>query len=226
MNKMNLISRTGIATLALAALMGACKSGAVYHENGTETPSQSDQIVSEVKTQYAPDTRMAHFDIEAVESGESVLLKGESNLPDAVKDLKTRLQQQNIAFTDSIRLLPSADLEGKTEGVIKISVANLRSAPSHSAELVTQAILGTPVKVYKKDGGWYYIQTPEGYLAWTDYGGVTPVTPQELNTWRAAEKIIFLDTYGFSYTEPSTRSQKVSDLVTGNILELLGEENG
>ena len=123
-------------------------------------------------------------------------------------------------------MLPAEDLQGKTESVIQISVANLRSRPSHSAELVTQAILGTPVKVYKKDGGWYYIQTPEGYLAWVDYGGVTPMTPAELAKWRASEKIIFLDTFGFSYTEPNTESQEVSDLVAGNILELLGAENG
>ena len=82
------------------------------------------------------------------------------------------------------------------------------------------------MKVYKKEDGWYYIQTPEGYLAWVDYGGVTPMTPAELSEWRAAEKIIYLDTFGFSYAEPNTDSQEVSDLVAGNILELLGEENG
>src|SRR5690606_21600559 len=107
----------------------------------------------------------------------------------------------------------------------KISVANLRSRPSHSAELVTQAILGTPVKVYKKDGGWYYIQTPEGYLAWVDYGGVSPFTNNYLATWKAAEKMIFLKTYGFVYENPKTESQVISDLVAENILEFVGVEN-
>jgi SH3-like domain-containing protein len=123
-------------------------------------------------------------------------------------------------------MLPSAELEGKTEGVIQISVANLRSKPSHSAELVTQATLGTPVRVYKKEDSWYYIQTPDGYLAWVDYGGVTPITPQQLKTWRASEKIIFLEPYGVSYSEPNEDSQSVTDLVAGNILEVTGEKNG
>lgn len=117
-------------------------------------------------------------------------------------------------------------MAGNTQGVIKISVANLRSEPSHSSELVMQAILGTPVKVYKKDGGWYYIQTPEGYLSWVDYGGVTLFSDNDLSTWKAADKMIYLATFGFAYEEASTESQVISDLVAGNILELLGEENG
>ena len=226
MNNMKLYVRPGILALIVISFFGACKSGAVQEGVVSETPSQADLLVKEVKTEYAPDKRVALFDIEAFERENQVVLKGESNLPEAVKELKEKLQQQEITYIDSIQLLPSADLEGRTEGVIKISVANLRSEPSHSAELVTQAILGTPVKVLKKDGSWYYIQTPEGYLAWTDYGGVTPITPEELENWRGAEKIIYLDTFGFSYAEPNTGSQEVSDLVAGNILELLGEENG
>ena len=220
---MKINGRISITALALASLFNACKSGQV---EVAEKTTKADPIIKEVRTEYAPDKRVALFDVEARKSGNQLIIKGESNLPDAVAELKQKLQAQNIAYVDSIQMLPSEDLEGKTESVIQISVANLRSRPSHSAELVTQAILGTPVKVYKKDGGWYYIQTPEGYLAWVDYGGVTPMTPEALAEWRASEKLIFMDTFGFSYSEPDTESQEVSDLVAGNILELLGEENG
>ena len=220
---MNINGRISVTALAIATLFSACKSSQV---EVAEQTTKADPIIKEVRTEYAPDKRVALFDVEARRSGNQIIIKGESNLPDAVSELKEKLQAQNIAFVDSIQLLPSEELQGKTESVIQISVANLRSKPSHSAELVTQAILGTPVKVYKKEGGWYYIQTPEGYLAWVDYGGVTPMTPAELSEWRAAEKIIYLDTFGFSYAEPNTDSQEVSDLVAGNILELLGEENG
>ena len=220
---MKINGRISVTALALASFFGACKSGQI---ETAEQTTKANPIIKEVRTEYAPDKRVALFDVEARKSGNQLIIKGESNLPDAVSELKQKLQAQNIAFVDSIQLLPSEELQGKTESVIQISVANLRSKPSHSAELVTQAILGTPVKVYKKEGGWYYIQTPEGYLAWVDYGGVTPMTPAELSEWRAAEKIIYLDTFGFSYAEPNTDSQEVSDLVAGNILELLGEENG
>lgn len=209
--------------LALAALTG-------LNSCGTGKPASNDQQVAteiqKLKETYAPDRRVAMFDVEAEVQNEQLILKGETDQPEAADKLRAGLRARQIDFLDSIQVLPSSDLKGKTAGVIKISVANLRSRPSHSAELVTQAMLGTPVKVLKKDGSWYYIQTPEGYLAWTDYGGVTPITPAALETWRGSEKIIYLDSYGFSHQEPSLGSQEVSDLVAGNILELLGEEDG
>lgn len=227
------MKRSGIYkiwTLGLVLMAGACKTSDV--NNGSNETAQataenvSEQYIKVIKSEYAPDARIALFDVESNRSNGTYILKGESNLPEAVKDLKQKLRAQNISFVDSINMLPSTEMEGNTEGIIKISVANLRLKPSHSSELVTQAILGTPVKVYKKDGGWYYIQTPEGYLAWVDYGGVTPFNKKDLSTWKAADKVIYLETFGFAYEAANTTSQVVSDLVAGNILELVGEENG
>ncbi len=230
---MNKMKKTGIFkiwALGLILISAGCKTSDVNTENNTtaQAPAvnESEQYIKAVKTEYAPDGRVALFDVESTKNNGTYILKGESNLPEAVSDLKERLKAKNISFTDSIALLPSAEMAGNTKGVIKISVANLRSKPSHSSELVTQAILGTPVKVYKKNGGWYYIQTPEGYLAWVDYGGVTPFSANDLSAWKAADKVIYLGTFGFAYEGADRESQVVSDLVAGNILELLGEENG
>ncbi|MGM1054738.1 MAG: SH3 domain-containing protein [Bacteroidota bacterium] len=227
------MKRSGIYkiwTIGLVLMAGACKISDVNtgsNETGqAPAVNESEQYIKVIKSEYAPDARVALFDVESTRNNGTYILKGESNLPEAVKDLKQKLKAENISFVDSINMLPSTEMEGNTEGVIKISVANLRSKPSHSSELVTQAILGTPVKVYKKDGGWYYIQTPEGYLAWVDYGGVTPFTKNDLSTWKAADKVIYLETFGFAYEGANTKSQVVSDLVAGNILELVGEENG
>ena len=210
-----------LALLFLVSLY-SCKT----EREETSEENKVDPLIAEVRDQYAPDSRIALFDVEANENGEVYVLKGESNMPEAVSLLKQKLDEQKISYKDSIALLPSSDLEGKTEGVVKISVANLRSDPTHSAELVTQVTLGMPVKVYKKDGGWYYVQTPEGYLAWVDYGGITPMTPEELAEWKATEKVIYLHTAGSSFEEPNAQAGIVSDLVAGNVLELVGEEGG
>ena len=211
---------TFLALLLMASLV-SCNDE--EKQASTSEVNEAELAIAEVKEEFAPDSRVALFDVEAGEEGDVYVLKGESNLPEAVSSLKQKLEAQNISYTDSIALLPAGDLEGKTEGVVKISVANLRSKPTHSAELVTQATLGMPVKVYKKDGGWYYIQTPEGYLAWVDYGGITPMTPEELQEWKSTEKLIYLETAGSSYEQPTEESQVVSDLVAGNVLELVGQ---
>lgn len=220
---MKTLLKPGYFALAFLMLLNSCKTENTVR---SEEPNEAENLIGAVKEEHAPDGRVALFDIETIQKNDGYILKGESNLPEAVASLKQKLEAENIAFTDSIQMLPAADLEGKSEGVIKISVANLRSKPSHSSELVTQATLGTPVKVYKKEGGWYYIQTPDGYLAWVDYGGVTPISEEELSTWKSSDKVIYLEPYGFSYEEANVDAPVISDLVAGNILELTGEQNG
>ncbi len=192
-------------------------------ETPTEEPLLAAEI-QEIKTAYAPDKRVALFDIFAEQKGDAIVLKGESNLPDAVNAFMEKLNQDNISFIDSIQLLPSKEIRATTNAVINISVANLRSKPKHSAELATQATLGTPVKVLKKEGGWYYIQTPDKYLSWVDEGGITLMGNQRFKEWKSSAKIIYTKTYGQAYATGSEKAF-VSDLVAGDILEFVKLSN-
>ena len=220
---MKRIQKSLFLTLCGMSLLISCKN------EDAETASEENEAtpyIAEVRQQHAPDKRVALFDIEGVEKGEELVLRGESNLPEAVTDLKKRLQEANVQFVDSIQMLPSTKLGEKTNAVVKNSVANIRSNPGHSAELATQATLGTPLKVLKKDDNWYLVQTPDDYLAWVDSGGIVLMSDEELATWKATEKVVFLEPFGASYEKPNSGSQTVSDLVAGDILELKGEKNG
>ncbi len=182
--------------------------------------------VSATAKQYAPDKRVALFKVEASASGkkQGLVLKGETNLPEAKKHLLEQLRGQDIAFLDSIEVLPAKALGEKVHGVVSISVANLRSEPRDAAELASQMTLGTPLNILNKKGNWYLVQTPDHYIAWTD-AGVQFMNQADFDSWQNAEKIIYLTPFGFSYTEPSREAQTVSDLVGGNILRVIGEEN-
>jgi cell wall-associated NlpC family hydrolase len=218
---MKLIKKSYLPVLLTLFLFISCEEKT---EKEKENPLENH--IAEVEEEYAPDGRVALFEVKAEKNGDSYTLKGEANNPEAVNALKEKLQSENINFTDSIQMLPDAEgLENKTRGVVKISVANLRDAPKHSAQLVTQATLGMPVKVLKKQGSWYYIQSPDGYLAWVDYGGIENMTEDEFLAWKANDKLVFTEPTGNSYTEANSNSQTVSDLVAGNILELLSEQN-
>ena len=175
---MNLI-KPYLPFLLTLFLFASCEE---KEEKKEENPLQTQ--IAEVEKTYAPDGRVALFEVTAVKNGETYILKGESNDPEAVNSLKEKLESENIKFTDSIQVLPDTKaLEDKIRGVVKISVANLRDEPKHSAQLVTQATLGMPLKVYKKEGSWYYVQTPEGYLAWVDYGGIENMTEEEVEQY-------------------------------------------
>lgn len=178
--------------------------------------------IEEIKHKHAPDKRVALFNVEGEKNQGGWTLKGESNFPDAVAALKEKLDQENIIYSDSIKILPDKSLKGENNAVISISVANLRSEPKHSAELSTQATLGTPVKVWKKEGGWYYIQTPDKYLSWVNSGEISLMNDEALNQWMNRPKIMYTETYGHAFSNLEGNN-RVSDLVAGNILETIGE---
>ena len=222
MMKMKLIQNPLFLAFSFFSLLVSCEE----KETTVDEPNEADAVIAEVRSKFAPDKRVALLDVDAIERGGTFVLKGESNIPQAVEELKNKLNASKIVFKDSIRLLPSEDLQGKTLALVKNSVANLRSNPAHSAELATQATLGTPLNVLKKEDNWYLVQSPDKYLAWVDSGGITLMTKEELSIWKAAEKVIFTEPYGQSYSEANKSSQSVSDLVAGNILELKGAQNG
>ena len=77
----------------------------------------------------------------------------------------------------------------KTFGVVNVSVANLRVTPEHRAEMASQAILGTPVRILKKEHGWYLVQTPDEYLGWTD-DRIVRMTEETYQAWAQQPKLI------------------------------------
>ncbi|WBL22350.1 C40 family peptidase [Zunongwangia sp. HRR-M8] len=216
------IKKYSFWTLVLAAVLVSCNE---KPETASEEKNEAQVIIDSLENVYAPDGRVALFDIEAEKNAEGFTIEGETNMPVAAEDLEKVLKQKNIKFTSNIETLPDAEgLDNQTMGVIKISVANLREEPRHASQLVTQATLGMPVKVYKKEGSWYYIQTPEGYLAWVDYGGVQNMTKEAFADWKSTEKLIYLNPYGKSLKSAKNDAEVVSDLVAGDILELTSEE--
>ncbi|MFH0733963.1 MAG: C40 family peptidase [bacterium] len=180
------------------------------------------ELIFEVKTKYAPDKRVAIFNIELKEIDGQLIITGETNLKKAKSELLNSLINLDKTIKDEITVLPSTVLGKKHYGVINLSVANLRVAPEHSAEMATQALLGTAVRVFDKKDGWYLLQTPDNYIAWVDNDGVALKTLDEVNEWITAKKIIYTNEFGFVYSETDKQSFRVSDIVLGNILKYLG----
>jgi len=182
-------------------------------------------IISEVKENYAPDKRVATVDVEAIPANGQIVLKGETTMAEAKTELLDKIQAAGIEAVDSIQVLPAADLDGKIYGVVNLSACNIRTRPGHSQELSTQATLGTPIRIYKEDDGWYRVQTPDDYLGWLDPGGFVPMDEAAYNDWMQKPKVVYLKDFGFSFSETDSESTPVSDLVEGNILAFEGTEN-
>lgn len=183
------------------------------------------ELSQQVQKKYAPDRRTEYYQLSQL-SSEPLSYKLEVTKAEAAAELKTLLMKENLPVSIKEEVLPSAGADAKVFGVANLSVINQRYAPNHAAEMATQSLLGTPVKILKKERGNYFIRSPDNYLSWTESAGIVQMTKSEFENWQRSEKIVYTEMFGFAYSEPSESSLPLSDLVAGNILQVLSESNG
>jgi hypothetical protein len=184
----------------------------------------ADQLQEEIdiiSKRWVPDKRVGICSLRLVKkAGGEMILKGESLFPGAKADVLKLLSSKGISVIDSAILLPDTVNVKKSWGLISISVANLRGKSAHASELVSQAIMGTPVRILKEDNGWVLVQTPENYIAWTNESSVNKMSFPEMIKWRNSDRIIYAESFGKVYKDPKL-SEVMSDLVAGAIVTKL-----
>ena len=74
-------------------------------EDGENEVNQLQEEISAVTAEFAPDKRVALFAINAKKYNDKYILKGETNLPQAVEALRIKLKSKNVDFIDSIQVL-------------------------------------------------------------------------------------------------------------------------
>ncbi len=183
------------------------------------------ELAAQVQKKYAPDKRTEYFQIRIL-NNEPLTYSVEASKQEAINEIKALLNTEKISAQINGEVLPAKDLGDKIYGVANISVANNRYLPSHSAEMATQTLLGTPVKILRKDRGYYFVRTPDNYLSYSESAGITPMNKAEFEAWQSSEKVVYTGIYGQAFSEASESSAPVSDLVSGNILQVLSQSNG
>ncbi|MDR1742303.1 MAG: C40 family peptidase [Dysgonamonadaceae bacterium] len=176
-------------------------------------------VVASVKEKHAPDTRVEVFDIKALQRGDSLVLKGKTTNVAAYRELISEAKKLSPKVKDSILLLPDRKLCEKTWGVVYNSAAYIREEGGYDAEIVTQALMGTPLRILEQKGVWRRVQTPDKYIGWVN-GSVEPMTKKELQTHLSTPQIVITSFYARSYEKPDLDAQPVSDLVAGDRLAL------
>ena len=179
------------------------------------------KLVSDsIKKKYAPDSRVALYDVKITSLNQSIIIKGETNILSAKKEIIYHLESIKVKYYDSLDLLPNYKYKN---GIVNNSVGNLRGKPSHSSELVSQAVLGTKLKILKRTGEWYMVQTPDNYISWIDHGGIKVMSDKNFDNYYL-NNYVFSDVYGFSY-ETINKEKIVSDLVLGSVLNVIDTES-
>ncbi|HNV65690.1 MAG TPA: C40 family peptidase [Bacteroidales bacterium] len=153
-----------------------------------------------------------------VSEGGILTVKGETNLPEAKSAVIEMLEESGVTFADSITLLPDPVVVEKPWALTSVSVCNIRTRPSHAAEMATQALMGTPVRILNKRDGWLLVQTPDSYIGWTD-DPLAELSDEELAAWKGSERLIYI---GHTGVITDSRGETISDIVFGVILVKTG----
>jgi hypothetical protein len=186
-----------------------------------EVPSDLQAQLDSISTAMVPQRAEALCDLSLImNNGKNITVKGETNLPEAKGKVIELLSRSGYTINDSITVLPDTTVVKKPWGLVSVSVCNIRTKPAHKAEMATQALMGTPVKILNKQGGWLLVQTPDSYMGWTD-DPIEELSDSELENWKKVDRLIYL-----KYTGVITDShdQVVSDIVFGVILQKTGEQ--
>jgi cell wall-associated NlpC family hydrolase len=188
----------------------------------------ADDFLKAVRQHFAPDTRLVVFDVTAAREGDALVLKGEVEEA-AAKDaaLKAARDAGHANVVDRIAVLPDASVGPRGLGVVTVSVGHMRAKPGHAAELVNEVLMGAPVTVLRKQGGWYYVKAgTEKYLGWMEPDHVALMNADELKVWNAAPKLIATSYFGVIRETPSHTAQPVSDVTIGDVLKSNGVRSG
>ena len=201
-------------TVLLLFIAGGCKEEPVVEK-------VLDPVVA-LQKKYAPDKRTAVFSVRTYEKGKDLIVSGDVDRKEAKEELFQVLRTQGKNLVDSVTVLPDERLGGRTYGIITVSVANMRSEPGENAELGSQVLMGSVVRVLKKKGGWVYIQSPDRYLGWADPDQMVRVTAAEAERWKNSPKVFVTEFTGSVLEKPEPTSYPVSDITGGAVLTNLG----
>jgi uncharacterized protein YgiM (DUF1202 family) len=184
----------------------------------TETPASI--ALDSLKARYAPDRTVAVFEVTCVQQGDVAIARGEVDDQKAKEDALASLHKiLGGQVIDSIRVLPDPQLGEKRFAIVAASVGNVRTNPRNAAELSTQVLMGTVVKLLKKQGGHYYIQMPDHYIGWLEENAMKVTTAAGVDEWNAAKKVIVTVYFTMVREKPDRTAMPVSDAVAGVLMK-------
>ncbi|MDE7442549.1 MAG: C40 family peptidase, partial [Muribaculaceae bacterium] len=120
--------------------------------------------------------------------------------------------------------MPLTLLGTTSVGLVNVSVACMRDEPRHGSELISQAIMGTPMRLIAPtdDGEWWRVQSPDGYEGYMIGNSLVMCDSMRYTAWKSAPRVV-VTAFAQAFVTDETGHEVVSDVVNGCILE--GEVN-
>lgn len=180
-------------------------------------------VLDSLRARYAPDDRVAIFQIHCIQQGSIVIAKGEVDNPAAKDDALSAIRKTLAGeVLDSIKVLPDPQFGDKRFGIVAVSVGNVRTTPRHPGGMASQALMGMVVRLMKKQGEWYYIQMPDRYMGWLESNAMKLTDEAGVEAWKKTSKVIVTSYFTMVREQPDASAQPIRDAVAGDLMKQLG----
>ncbi|MCK4578588.1 MAG: SH3 domain-containing protein, partial [Candidatus Marinimicrobia bacterium] len=206
-----IFSTTALIITVIVLLINSCQRS---------VPGELQVALADVKQAHAPDKRVAVFNITLSRDGNRVVVSGEVDRREYHAALFEGLKGAagDLELVDQVTTLPPDSLGDESFGIVSVSVAPMRAAPEVSAEMIDQAMLGTVVRILKKENWYYYVQNWDGYLGWLSPSFFEPIDSAGAEEWETAARVVVTGNYGVVRAAANSGSTILSDLVPGAVL--------
>ncbi|MGC9091913.1 MAG: NlpC/P60 family protein [Bacteroidota bacterium] len=183
-----------------------------------------DSVILKIRKQFAPDFRLTLFRVTSHVEKSRVVLEGfveSQQARAAVLQAVRRVAKSPVV--DKIVVVPDATLRGKTKGIVRVSVGNLRAEPEHSSELVSQVLMGMVLELLHYHDGWFLAHAPDRYIGWIESSSIVQGDNALQEEWLKSKRIIVTSLFSVIRSRMDVASEPVSDAVTGCLLRARGE---
>lgn len=99
-----------------------------------------------------------------------------------------------------------------------VSAAYMRAEPTHRAELVSQALMGHPLRVLDSRPEWLLVESPEGYKGWVSESSVVQADSAAMHRWLRSPRLIVTASDVVKAVTDTLTLAPATDLVNGCIL--------
>lgn len=131
----------------------------------------------------------------------------------------------SIAFVTGIADVYADNIDNQeiqySDALVNVGTVCMRSEPRHSSEMVSQAVMGTPLSLLERIDDWWLVESPEGYRGYVINNGILPMTPAEAHRWRGSKRGMYTSVYTGRIVSPDGHGTPVSDIHSGSIVEIV-----
>ena len=144
-------------------------------------------LVEEIRAEYAPDPRLAVFEVTVEVRGDTLALVGATSEPEAARELHLRVASLTgwREVADEVQRLPEAAVDELVHAVVTSAVAPMLAGPAIASTQVSQVVLGNRLIVLRRARRYLQCRSPDGYIGWVHAGYVALMDEQRAKAWEA-----------------------------------------